>query len=172
MRIVIVDDTTEDLLLARRILLQAKVLNDILVCGSGQGCIQHIEKVLRDSQEDKPEPCLMFLDLIMTPVSGLDVLRFLQNSRYRKYCAVVMISGLHDIKAIHEGYLIGAKTFLLKPLGVRDLIEVLNSLQSSISIERTGGGYLLHWKEGITASDQPENTSQMALPFQESATNG
>lgn len=148
----VADDTKEDLVLVNRILQQSKLLNPVVLVSSAAECIDALKK--RQHGPGEAEPSLVFLDLIMPGESGLDVLRYLQQSEYRSSCLVVMLSALQDVKAIHEGYQLGAKTFLLKPLKVMDVVELVNSL-SEIGIEGTDEGYLLHWKERLTPDSEP-----------------
>ncbi|MDB6037551.1 MAG: hypothetical protein JWM99_1392 [Verrucomicrobiales bacterium] len=82
-------------------------------------------------------------------MSGLDVLTALKSHPYSKHCILVMLSGLKDVKAINAGYQLGAKTFLLKPLTKKDIVELLNSLSSQITIEELPNGYMLHWVQPI-----------------------
>lgn len=148
LRLIVADDSKEDLVLIDRILQKCKLLNQVsLACGAAE-CIQELKR-LHEQDDGGPQPSLVFLDLIMAGQSGLDVLRYLQNIDYRRNCLVVMLSGLRDVKAINEGYQLGAKTFLLKPLTARDVVELVNSLPE-ITIEETGAGYLLHWKQRLT----------------------
>lgn len=146
LRIIVADDTKEDLVLVNRILQQAKLLNPIVLVSGAAECVEELETMWRGP--GPIEPSLVLLDLIMPQQSGLDVLCYLQNSEYRNDCLVVMLSGLRDVKTIHEGYQLGAKTFLLKPLTVMDVVELVNSLPE-IGIEEKDAGYVLHWKNRL-----------------------
>jgi response regulator RpfG family c-di-GMP phosphodiesterase len=153
LRIIAVDDTKEDLLLANHLLSQCKLRNPVSRFRSGDELIAHIQAVQQVGPCERPEPSLILLDLVMANSSGLEVLRFLQNSPYREHCAVVMMSGLKDIKAINEGYQLGAKTFLLKPITSHDIVEVLNGLSDYIFIREAEGGYLLDWKGHVRSAE-------------------
>ena len=147
LRIIVVDDTKEDLLLIQRILQQCKLLNPVSLVTGAAKCIEELERM---QQGPAPaEPSLVLLDLVMPHETGLNVLRYLEKAENHRQCLVVMLSGLRDVKVIHEGYQLGAKTFLLKPLTPMDVVELVNSL-SEISVEETNEGYTLHWKERLT----------------------
>jgi len=164
LRIVVVDDLNEDLALTRHVLTQCKLLNPISFFRSGDECIAHIEAVQQVGPCERPEPAIIFLDMIMAPTSGLDILRYLEKSAYSKHCIVVMLSGLKDIRAINEGYLLGAKTFLLKPITAHDVVNVLNALGQCIFIEEAEGGYQLDWKGHIThAENRPGPPGEIIL---------
>ena len=140
--VIIVDDAQEDLLLAERVFRdQCKLVNPITLCKSGQAAITLIEKRQQDGT-----PFLMFLDLLMEPTSGLEVLKHWQNSGAAANSTIVMLSGLNDMKAIHNGYQQGAKTFVLKPLNKGDLLEVLNGLADCLIVQEIPEGYALQWR--------------------------
>jgi CheY-like chemotaxis protein len=163
LQILIVDDTKEDLLLAERVIKQCNLLNPVTCFRSGDGLISFIQKVERAESSRAPEPSLILLDLIMAPGSGLDVLRYLRSSFYAKHCLVVMVSGLTDIKAINEGYQLGAKTFLLKPLNALNLVELLNGMPDRLLIEAAENGYTIHSIPAAHSADteQLKKTSRM-----------
>ena len=159
LKVIIADDTKEDLVLTNRILQQCKLLNPVSLVSSAAECVEELKRLQTVAEGESSS--LVLLDLIMPQESGLHVLRYLQNSDYQKHCLVVMLSGLCDVKAINEGYQLGAKTFLLKPLTARDMVELVNSL-AEISIEETPEGYVLHWKERLTAdSDLRRRTTRI-----------
>jgi CheY-like chemotaxis protein len=155
-KIIVADDTQEDLVLIHRILQQAKLLNPVVLVNGAAECIEKLKMMQHGPAA--AEPSIVLLDLIMPQESGLDVLRYLQKSEYRIDCLVVMLSGLRDVKAIHEGYQLGAKTFLLKPLTVMDVVELVNSLPE-IGVEERDAGYVLHLRERLTPDSDLRRTT-------------
>jgi CheY-like chemotaxis protein len=135
--IVIVDDLEADLLLAERVLRQCKILNPIVLIKSGNGCIAYFEGA--DGHDDRVLPCLLLLDLIM-PTRGVEVLKYLKKRGFSKDSVIVMLSGLQDVKAIHEGYQLGARTFLVKPINREDVIQMLSCLKGVI-VKKAPEGY-------------------------------
>ena len=134
------DDSKADAGLAEHILRQCKILNPVSFFGSGKALIKQIDAMSERSLNGELEPSLIFLDLTMPEMTGLDVLTSLGSHPYAKHCISIMLSGLKDIKAINKGYQLGAKTFLLKPLTKCDIVELLNSLNDHITIEDLPAG--------------------------------
>jgi CheY-like chemotaxis protein len=159
LRVIVVDDAKEDSLLTERLLQQCKILNPISLFSTGDSFLEHLEAIQPLGPDGKPENSLVLLDLVMAPTSGLEVLRFIQNSRHASNSVVVMVSGLTDVKAINEGYQLGAKTFLLKPLTAQDIVQVLNSLSKQILIGEAENGYMLYWNDH-TSTEQREKLRQ------------
>ena len=136
--IVIVDDLSDELYLLQRIIKGCKILNPVCLFETGGDCIRFLEA---DSKADQPQGCILFLDLVMEPTSGLEVLENIKNLPSARKSLIVMISGLTDIKAIHQGYQLGAHTFLIKPLKSHDLLQLLEQMGNRVSVEEQDDGY-------------------------------
>jgi two-component system response regulator len=137
--IVIVDDSGEDASLAGRAFAQCRILNPVHILKSGDECIEYFES---GSRADGTLPCLLLLDLIMSPTSGLDVLRELQGTSKASDSIIVMLSGITDYSMVTEGYQLGATTFLVKPLRSDDVHQMVQSVRG-LSVENTPQGYVL-----------------------------
>jgi CheY-like chemotaxis protein len=138
--ILIVDDSEEDLILAERIVRQCKILNPVYTFKTGKECLNFFE---RPGAEDVP-PCIIFLDLVMKPMDGLDVLASLSFNPIAARSLIVMLSGLTDIKAVHTGYQLGAHTFLIKPLKQEDVLRTVEVMQNHLKTEKLPEGYIIH----------------------------
>lgn len=153
--ILVVDDSSDDLAFVRRVLDQCKILNPVLLLNSGDKCIEHFA---RTSQIPEMQlPVLVLLDLAMAPTSGLQVLEYLHGNGMTAKVPVVMLSGMRDIKMIHQGYQLGARTFLVKPISQEDVIRLLSSIMT-INIDETRNGYVLS-AVGSENLSSPEDTA-------------
>ena len=155
--IVIVDDSREDALLAVRILKQCKVVNPVIVLGGGEECIHFFDG--KGEHRNRSLPCLLFLDLAMNPVSGVDVLRELKtrseaNSNLRA-SVVIMLSGVQDLKLVNDGYQLGASTFLIKPLRCEDVMQIASTVRG-LGVERNEDG-------NVITLDDPINKKKNGL---------
>ena len=128
--ILVVDDSAEDWHLAQRVLKQCKILNPIQMLRSGEECIRKLEtRELRPESEWSRFRFLVLLDLSMSPHNGHWVLREAAKRNLKSKAIFVMLSGIAGIRDVHEGYQLGAKTFLIKPLKAEDILELINALQ-------------------------------------------
>jgi response regulator RpfG family c-di-GMP phosphodiesterase len=141
--IVLVDDVREDLGLLERVLRQCKILNSIHQLHSGEQCVSFFDAA--GSTGGNSPRCLVFLDLIMSPISGISVLSRLKALGLARGSVFVMLSGITDIKAINEGYQLGAHTFMIKPVTTEDVMQTLHALKPKIHVEPQSEGYLLDW---------------------------
>ena len=139
--ILIVDDAQEDLVFAQRVLSANKILNPVHLLRSGKACLDYFAG--KPSGGVIPQlPCILFLDMVMKPIGGIEVLRRLKTLPTAKGSILIMLSGLTDIKKIAEGYRQGASTFLIKPLVAAELTQMLNAV-NGLSVNKVPGGIIL-----------------------------
>ena len=142
--IVIVDDATEDLRLAERAFLQSSIQNTIHLFKDSEGCMEF----LRSRKTGFPVPrYLLVIDIVMAPTNGIELLRRIQTDELAPGSLSVMLSGVSDLKQVREAYQLGAKTFLIKPLKPRDIIELIRSLEPIVTLREVPGGYSAHWRD-------------------------
>ena len=159
MPIVIVDDASEDLLFAERVLEECKILNPIVALKSGQECLEYFRRL-----EAGNAPCLALIDLVMPPPNGVEVLRLVGASVHAQRTVFVMLSGLADIKLIQQGYQHGARTFLVKPLLRDDVLRLFDYIKG-ISIRRERDGYVLSFNPAASqfAAELPRDTDSQSI---------
>lgn len=143
--ILIVDDAREDLVFAQRVLSANRILNPIHLFSSGKACLDYFTG--KTTVIAPQLPCIVLLDMVMKPLTGLDVLKKVRTMPAAKGSLFIMLSGLTDIKKIAEGYRLGASTFLIKPLVSAELGQMLRSI-NGLTFHKTSAGVFL----SVTAS--------------------
>ena len=71
---------------------------------------------------------LVLLDLMMTDVYGLDVLKYIKEKEEFKNIPVIMQTGIKDSDEINKAYKLGASYVLLKPYNQKDLKDTIGVL--------------------------------------------
>jgi two-component system response regulator len=140
--IVVIDDSKEDLLLTERVIRQARVLNPVHLFSDAAHC----DAYFSDSSAGS-EPALIFVDLLMFPQSGMEVLRSLKRHPRARASLSVMLTGLGDIRHIQQGYDAGAATFLIKPFSVDDFRNFLKAFHSYFRVQDSKDGKTLVWSD-------------------------
>jgi two-component system response regulator len=148
LEIIVVDDSEEDVRLLDRVFQQCKILNKRIIFESGEEFLKFIKEKKRGVQY------LVFLDLVMPPPNGIAVLKSVSEQETARDCIFIMLSGVTDIKAVNQGYKLGAQTFIIKPVKPEDVMEVLAALKSKIVTKQSPEGYLLDW---IPSPGSPRN---------------
>jgi FixJ family two-component response regulator len=110
------------------------------------------------AQAEKDPPGLLFLDLKMPGLSGLEVLRRLDRPRF----PVIMISAHGDISVAVQAIKLGAADFVEKPFAPEAIEEAIVSLSHTSPVRTIDGDPL----ESLTDRER-----QIALALNEGRTN-
>lgn len=124
--LLLAEDSEHDEILFKRILRKAGVRNPVKSVRHGGEAIAYLkgEGKFAD-RKSYPLPGVLFLDIVMQPVDGLQVLQWLQNHGGYDEMLVVVLSGFEQGQLLREAYAKGADTFLFKPFNAADLQSVL-----------------------------------------------
>jgi CheY-like chemotaxis protein len=116
--ILLVDDSPDDAEIFKHSLKTFGVENPVYVVQSGKEAMAYLkgEGIYAD-REMYPFPKILFLDLLMPVIDGWEVLKRLraQPDLSDKLLVFVLSGWLHTFR-LQEAYLLGAHSFLIKPL--------------------------------------------------------
>jgi CheY-like chemotaxis protein len=85
-----------------------------------------------------PWPTLILLDLKMPRATGFEILRWIRNRPDCKELSVVVLSGSELQEDIRQAYLLGANSYLVKPLGFEALVQLVRNITSVWLAPRPG----------------------------------
>lgn len=74
-------------------------------------------------------PTVVFLDLKMPRVDGLEVLRQVKTDGQLKSTPIVMLTSSQDDRDVRESYELGANAYVVKPVEFRRFANVLQQLE-------------------------------------------
>src|SRR5215472_11311182 len=80
-----------------------------------------------------PLPQLILLDLKMPRVSGFDVLAWLRSDGALSQLPVVVLTSSNHDADVKRAYDLGAKSYLVKPVGFEALVELVRTLPSFLN---------------------------------------
>lgn len=128
--ILIADDTEHDVVLVKHHLKAAKILNDVQVVTDGERAICYIKGEGEFGNRQKfAYPALLFLDLRLPRVNGYEILDFLKSSAEHKDLPVIVLSVFGDLKHMNCAYQKGARSFLIKPVEMFDLVNAIKHIK-------------------------------------------
>jgi CheY-like chemotaxis protein len=130
--ILLAEDDNDDAFLMRRAFRKAHLLNPIVRVYDGEEAIAYLSGTERYSDRERfPLPFLLLLDLKMPKVDGLEVLRWLQTQpQFKEMLKVILTASTHQ-RDVTTAYELGANSYLSKPAGFDELIDLLKRLKSS-----------------------------------------
>lgn len=125
-KILVVDDTTFMATVISRVLESAKY--QVVAVSSGEEAVEYLKK-------DKPD--LILLDVVMTGMSGYDVLDVLRQDFRYNLIPIIMLTGQTDEEDKLKGLEMGADDYIVKPFNNRELLaRVKNTL---VRLDRSRG---------------------------------
>ncbi len=120
-RILIVDDSPDDVDLLLRTLRQLRIENPIQVCSGGEAAIDYLM-----ANVGSP-PSLVLLDVKMPAVDGFHVLRRIKSHPTLRDVVVVVLTTSSDMHDVRLAYELGANSFLTKPLDLDEFRAMVNA---------------------------------------------
>jgi CheY-like chemotaxis protein len=123
-RLLLVDDNTINLRVLSLYARKCSTIPSTLV-GGGQAAIDAFNATVDNLS---PPYDLVFLDLSMPEVSGFDVARSIRRTEARlnrRQVYICAITGLTSTKDRTEAYACGVNEYLVKPVGLKDLLAVV-----------------------------------------------
>jgi CheY-like chemotaxis protein len=123
--ILLVEDNPMDVDLTRRAFAKCNVSNPLQVARDGEEALAWIPKW--DAGE--PRPAVILLDLHLPKVDGLDVLRTLKSHALYKAIPIVVHTTSEEDADLHEAYMRGANSYIVKPVNFENFMGVVERIQ-------------------------------------------
>jgi CheY-like chemotaxis protein len=140
--ILLVDDDEDCRLLVRDAIESANVKNDVFEVSNGEEALAFIRRL--PPYDEAPRPGLVYLDIDMPHLNGLEVLRELKADADTKDIPVVMMTAIDDDKEKLEAARHGANSYCVKPTDPIHFIEtVIKATDYWLSIHKSPVGVLV-----------------------------
>ena len=127
--ILIVEDSPQDLELARRALRKANLTNRIYVARDGAEALEfifcegpHAARKISDG------PRVILLDLKLPKVDGLEVLKRIKADPRTKIIPVVVLTSSQEQRDVVESYRLGVNSYIVKPVNFERFAEAVRDL--------------------------------------------
>jgi CheY-like chemotaxis protein len=115
--IMLIDDNQTDVELTLRGLKKHNLANKVIVVNDGEEALDYIfskGKFINHIVNSLPK--VIFLDLKLPKINGLEVLRILKNDERAKLIPVVMLTSSDEESDIIESYKLGVNSYIVKPV--------------------------------------------------------
>ena len=122
--IILIEDNPMDADLAMRAFRKCGLVNPVEILRDGQEALDWIACL----DKDKKAPAVIFLDLKLPKVDGLEVLQALRSTAICKITPVVVLTTStkeEDVRAAYEG---GANSYIVKPVDYDEFIEAVHHI--------------------------------------------
>ncbi len=129
LEILLVEDNPSDVELTLRALRKHKLANKVHVAKDGAEALEYIfaNGTYSDRKiEDRPK--VIFLDLKLPKVSGLEVLKKIRDDERTKTIPVVILTSSKEEKDIIESYKLGVNSYIVKPVDFDNFVQSVSEL--------------------------------------------
>lgn len=127
--ILLVEDNPDDEALTLRALRSNNVPSDLVVARDGAEALDYLFAVGRYQGRDASlMPQVIFLDLKLPRIDGLEVLRRMRAHQRTRLLPVVILTSSNEEKDRGEGYSLGANSYVRKPVDFAQFNEAVRQL--------------------------------------------
>lgn len=128
-KILLVEDSPEDLELAERALRKANLTNRIHICRDGAEALDYIFcEGAHTARTIEDAPNVILLDLKLPKVDGLEVLRRLKTDRRTRAIPVVVLTSSKEQNDVVESYELGVNSYIVKPVNFEGFSSAVQQL--------------------------------------------
>ncbi len=128
-RILLVEDNPDDVQLTLRAFQQHHLANDIVVVNDGAEALDYLFGTGRYAgREPNARPVVVFLDLKLPKLDGLEVLRRLRADPRTELLPVVILTSSNEESDLLAGYQLGANSYVRKPVDFEAFIGAARQL--------------------------------------------
>ena len=125
--ILLVDDSPDDILIAKRAFAKSHMHNEVFVTHNGEEAIQFLQK--KGKFKDVPTTGLVILDLKMPKVNGFEVLKIIKSDESLKSIPIIVLTSSSRPEDVERAYKLGCNSFVVKPISFEDFVEAVQEIK-------------------------------------------
>ncbi len=127
--ILLVEDSPDDVELARMALEKNNIANEIVVARDGVEALDYLlGKEGTAGREARVMPAVVLLDLKLPKVDGIEVLQRMRAEERTRLLPVVILTSSRQQEDITAGYRFGANSYVRKPVDFARFTEAVRQL--------------------------------------------
>jgi two-component system, response regulator len=127
-KILLVEDNRDDILLIERVFHKSNLSEkfDLIVAQDGNQAASY----LKNLKQKDILPMILLLDLKLPRVDGFEVLQLIRKNEKTQLIPVIVFTSSKEEKDITKAYLLGANSYVRKPIDSEKFISVLQQIIS------------------------------------------
>lgn len=128
-RILLVEDSADDVILMRRAFRKLGIENPLDVAEDGEAAIAFLQRIIAEHVNDHASlPGLILLDLKLPRLSGLEVLEWIRAQPAFRRSPVVVLTSSREAPDVARAYDLGANSYLIKPVEFQSFLDLVRTL--------------------------------------------
>lgn len=124
--ILLVEDSPTDVLIAREVLAEARIINTIHVTEDGVEAMQFLRREGQYTNAVRPD--LILLDLNLPRKNGREVLAEVKSDELLKSIPVVVLTTSEAEEDVLRSYDLHANCYVVKPVGFENFVNAVRSI--------------------------------------------
>ena len=136
--VLLVEDNQDDVELTLHAFKQARFANRIQLAADGQEALDYLLREGKFADRPAGHPQIVLLDLYLTKVSGMEVLRRIKADERTRTLPVVILTISQMFSDFAECQRLGAETYIIKPLNFQRLSQITPRLQLDWALLKPG----------------------------------
>jgi CheY-like chemotaxis protein len=126
--ILIAEDNQNDIDLTILALSEYKLANNIEVVNDGVELMEYLRSQGKFKGRTPDNPAVIFLDLKMPRMDGMEVLKEIKNDPVLKLIPVVMVTSSREETDLLQSYKLGVNAYVVKPVDFNQFISAIKQL--------------------------------------------
>lgn len=126
--ILLAEDNPRDAELALAAMEEHDIADKVVVCRDGVEVLDYLYRRGAFAAREQGNPVVVFLDLKMPKIDGLEVLRTIKNDDQLKAIPVVMLTSSREEGDLAKSYALGANAYVVKPVEFHQFIAAVKEL--------------------------------------------
>ena len=126
--ILLVEDNPDDETMFLRSLQKSGVSGDVVVKRDGQAAVDYLLGSDPAGRSEEEAPLVVFLDLKLPKLDGLEVLQRLRAESRTKLQPVVILTSSDELQDRNRSYALGANSYVCKPVDSGDFDEAVDRI--------------------------------------------
>lgn len=127
-KILMAEDDERDVELALIALGQYNLVNEVVVASNGVEALDYLYYRGKFADRPKGKPIVIFLDLKMPKIDGLEVLKTIKNDPNLRTIPIVVMTSSREDRDILQSYTHGVNAYVVKPVAFDKFVEVVKTL--------------------------------------------
>ena len=123
--ILLAEDSPQDVELACVALKKNRLANEVVVARDGAEALDYLYRRGRFAERDAGHPSVVFLDLKMPKVDGLEVLRQMKSDESLRMIPVVMLTSSREESDLVKSYKLGVNAYVVKPVDFQNFVDAV-----------------------------------------------